>query len=46
VLGSDDGGGVEDVACGDQAGQFGQRDPADLFGLVRQRRADSVSAAG
>jgi hypothetical protein len=46
VLNSDDGGGAEDLAGGDQAGQVGERDPADLLGLVGQRRADPVGAAG
>ena len=39
MLGSDDGGGAEDLAGGDQAGQVGQRDPADILGFVRQRRS-------
>jgi hypothetical protein len=42
VLGSDDGGGAEDLAGGDQPGQVGEQDPADLLGLVGQGRADPV----
>jgi hypothetical protein len=34
VLNSDDGGGAEDLAGGDQPGQVGQRHPPDLLGLI------------
>src|SRR5947209_8625537 len=46
LLDADDGGGAVDLAAGDQAGDLGEGDPADGFGLVRIRRADRIGPAG